>query len=117
MNSILPFAIASAWFSFGGVPVPSMTRTWSSTKTGASTLMKSELLLAFCVCAIVIAATSNAANRNRRRIVNLARTRAKDQRLGQDLPSQFFKKPADGFDPAVEVRDVKLLVRSVEIVI
>src|SRR5260370_12219146 len=34
MNFILPFAIATAWSSFAGVPVPSMTRTWSRTKTG-----------------------------------------------------------------------------------
>src|ERR1700730_14501053 len=72
MNCILLFAIATAWSSFGGAPVPSMTRTWSKTKTGVSTLMKSATPLAFCVCATVVAATSNDANRNRRRIAHLA---------------------------------------------
>src|SRR5579871_1474263 len=30
---------------------------------------------------------------------------------------QFFEEAADGFDPAVEVRDVELLVGSVEIIV
>src|SRR5579859_829173 len=68
MDCILPFAITIAWSSFAGEPVPSMTRTWLRTKTGASTLTKSATSLAFWVWATAVATTSNDTKKNMRRI-------------------------------------------------
>src|ERR1051326_2053025 len=37
--------------------------------------------------------------------------------FNQKLPAQFLEEQADGLDPAVEVRNVELLVGSVQVVI
>src|ERR1700683_317113 len=68
MDFILPFATTTAWSSFAAAPVPSITRTWFSTNTGASTLTTSATSGAFGVCAAATVATNNVPIRSTKRI-------------------------------------------------
>src|SRR6202046_1030379 len=69
MDCILPFAMITAWSSFCAAPVPSITRTWFNTITGASTLTKSTTSTAFGVCAAATVETNKVAIRNMQRIL------------------------------------------------